>query len=85
MINENYKATDSCLIDPPEPEAPARPRNVNIAIGLIAGAMLISLLAVLKTLQDANFYVPSPSGMAMFAAEFVLLLVICHQIAQGRR
>lgn len=85
MTNENYKASDASLVDQPEPEVPARPRNVIIAIGLIVGALLVELLGILKVLQDANFYVANPRGLVIFAAQFVILGVICHQIAQGRR
>jgi hypothetical protein len=85
MTNENYKATDSALIDPPEPAVPARPRNVNIALGLIVGALLIPLLASLKALQEMNFNVSSPLGIWIAAAGYLILGVICHQIAQGRR
>ncbi len=84
MTNDNYKTTGAALVDPPEPEIPARPRNVHIAIGLIVGALLIMLLAILKGLYAANFYVANPRGVAMFAVEFTLLGVICHQIAQRR-
>ena len=85
MTSDNYKASNASLVDQPEPELPARPRNMLIAIGLIVGALLIELLGTLKALLDANFYVANPRGLVIFAAQFVLLGVISHQIAQGRR
>jgi filamentous hemagglutinin family protein len=85
MANDNYKASDASLVDQPEPQMPARPRNVMVAIGLIVGALLVQLLGILTVLQAANFYVANPRGIIIIAAEFVLLGVISHQIAQARR
>lgn len=84
MNNDNYKATDASLIDPPEPATPARPRNVNIALGLIAAGLLIQLSNVLRFLQLTHFQIDSLWSMAIPIAGFVLLGVIFQQIAHGR-
>ena len=84
MTNDNYKTSDASLVDPPEPESPARPRNVNIALGLIGAGLLIQLFNVLRFLQLTHFQIDNLWVMAIPIAGFVLLGVICHQIAHGR-
>jgi len=84
MTDNNYKAPESLLLDPPEPELPERPRNVNIALCLIGGGLLVRLLAGLRFLQEANFQIESPWPWAISIAGLVLYGVMCHQIAHGR-
>ena len=84
MNNDNCKATDASLIDSPEPQTPARPRKVNIALGLIGAGLLIQLFNVLRFLQLAHFQIDNLWSVATIIAGFVLMGVICHQIAHGR-
>lgn len=83
MTNDNYKATSSALIDAPETTR-ARPRNVNIALGLIGGGVLIRLIMTLKFFQESQFEIATPWVLAVPIGGLVLLGVICHQIAHGK-
>ena len=84
MDNNNYKAPESSLLDLPEPALPERPRNVNIALCLIGGGVLIQMLAALKALQDAYFQIPQFWPWSVYLGRFVLFGVICHQISHGK-
>jgi hypothetical protein len=82
--DNNYKAPESSLLDLAEPALPQRPRNVNIALGLIGGGVLIRVLLALKVLQETQFQVVNFWPWAIPAAGIVLIGIICHQIAHGR-
>jgi hypothetical protein len=84
MNNDNYKATDAPLIDPPAPELPPRPRNVNIALALIGAGVVLLVLVVLRDFQAEGFHVESPRRILTPAAWCIFYVVICHQIARGR-
>ena len=84
MSNDNYKATTSELMDAPEPMR-ARPRNVNIALGLIGGGVLIRVIMTLKLYQESNFEITNPFMLVGPIGGLVLLGVIIHQIARGKR
>lgn len=83
MNNDNYKATTSALMDP-EPARRARPRNVNIALGLIGGGVLIRLILGFRLWQDVDFEFVTPAMFVVPVAGWILIAVICHQIAHGK-
>jgi len=84
MNNDNYKATDAPLIDPPAQELPPRPRNVNIAVALIGAGVVLLVLVVLRDFQGEGFQVQSSRQILMPAAWCIFYAVICHQIARAR-
>jgi hypothetical protein len=63
---------------------PARPRPVNIALGLIGGALLFQLLSFVYTLQQVDFRIANPQGFVVRAAMFVIMGLLCHQIARRK-
>jgi hypothetical protein len=84
MNDDNYKATDAPLIDPPEHELPPRPRNVNIALALIGAGVVLLVLVVLRNFLGGGFHVESTRWMLVPAAWCIFYGVICHQIAHGK-
>ena len=84
MNENNYKATDKPLIDPPEPALPPRPRNVNIALALVGAGVVMLVLVVLRNFQQVDFNVVSARLILTPAAWCIFYGVICHQIARGK-
>jgi hypothetical protein len=84
MNNDNYKATDAPLIDPPAPDLPPRPRNVNIALALIGAGVVLLVVVVLRDFQSTGFHVESPRWLLTPAAWCIFYAVICHQITRRR-
>jgi hypothetical protein len=83
-MNENpYQATKADLVDVPD-AVPARPRAVNIALGLILGAVLIQILVNVYLLKEANFQVAHPWMLGLTFGGFLLYGFLCQQMAQGR-
>ena len=84
MTNENYKATEAALMDVPEPVRRARPRNVNIALGLVGGGVLLKVLMTIRLFIEAQLQITNPALLAVPIGGLILMGVICHQIAHGR-
>jgi hypothetical protein len=66
------------------PAARIRPRNVNIALWLIGADLVIQVLAQLRAMVDGHFHIEKPLVFALTIVEYVLILLLMHQLAQGR-
>jgi len=84
MTNDNYKTSQSSLIDTAEPELPERPRNVNIALALLVIALAVPGLRALKELQDMHFQVENVGSLAMYCAYFGVLVALILLIARAK-
>ena len=83
-MNDNYKASQSSLIETPEPQLPERPRKVTIALVLLSIALAIPALNALKALQEVNFQVEHPLALASHAVYLGLMAVLIFLIARAK-
>jgi len=84
MTNDNYKTSQSSLIETPEPALPKRPRDVGIALALLLIAMAIPVLSALKALLEVNFQVEHLQALASHAVYLGLMAVLIFLIARAK-
>lgn len=85
MADNPYTPPAAKVADFAPPAARIRPRNVTIALWLIGASLALQFILQLRALADMHFQIASPLVFTFDVLEYVLFLVLIHQLAQGRR
>jgi len=84
MEKNPYAPTTAEIVDVVLALRKARPRNVNIALVLIGGNVALQFLLHLRGLINVHFHIDNPAVLGFAVAEYLLMAVLIHQLAQGR-
>jgi hypothetical protein len=83
MENNPYTPPAAEVADPPRVRL-ARPRAVNVALAILVANLVVQFISQLQSLQQIRFRVDNPWVLAIAGGEYLLMVVIIQQLAQGR-